>query len=202
MTAKSHRIGYTDTARRAFAACLVVLGIAAATPANAIEPLKVVLDQASILKLPEGTSTVVVGNPLIADVAIQSGGLVVVTGKGYGATNLVALDRAGATLMERELQVRGGGDNTVFVYRGAERESGLPRGDRIRIVPQGDELGGRFGLGLADRPRHLGGQARPHRHEAPQCRAPGRTADPGDRPQRVSPGALSRTVASVRSSSG
>jgi hypothetical protein len=46
-----------------------------------------------------------------------------VTGKGYGTTNFVALDRAGATLMERELQVRGGGENTVFVYRGSERES-------------------------------------------------------------------------------
>ena len=34
-----------------------------------------------------------VGNPLIADVAVQSGGLVVVTGKGYGSTNLIALDR-------------------------------------------------------------------------------------------------------------
>lgn len=123
MTAKSHRIGYPDTARRAFAACLLLIGMTAAPAASAIEPLKVVLDQASILKLPEGTSTVIVGNPLIADVSIQSGGLMVVTGKGYGATNLVALDRAGATLMERELQVRGGGDNTVFVYRGAERES-------------------------------------------------------------------------------
>lgn len=123
MTATIHRIGYPNAARRALAACLIVLGISAVQPANAAEPLKVVLDQASILKLPEGTSTVIVGNPLIADVSIQAGGLVIVTGKGYGATNLVALDRAGSTLMERELQVRGGGNNTVFVYRGAERES-------------------------------------------------------------------------------
>ena len=62
------------------------------------------------IKLPEGATTIVVGNPLIADVSVQAGGLVVVTGKGYGTTNLVALDRTGATLMERELQVRGGGE--------------------------------------------------------------------------------------------
>ena len=48
------------------------------------------------MKLPEKVSTIVVGNPLIADVAVQSGGLVVVTGKGYGTTNLIVLDRAGA----------------------------------------------------------------------------------------------------------
>lgn len=123
MTATMLRIGTPNAARRALAACLIVLGISAAQGANAAEPLKIVLDQASILKLPDGTSTVIVGNPLIADVSIQAGGLVIVTGKGYGATNLVALDRAGSTLMERELQVRGGGANTVFVYRGGERES-------------------------------------------------------------------------------
>jgi Flp pilus assembly secretin CpaC len=55
------------------------------------------LDQAKVLKLPEKTATLVVGNPLIADVAVQPGGIMVVTGKSYGVTNLVALDRGGAT---------------------------------------------------------------------------------------------------------
>ena len=41
-----------------------------------------------------------IGNPLIADASVQPGGIMVVTGKGYGVTNLVALDRDGATLME------------------------------------------------------------------------------------------------------
>ena len=59
------------------------------------------------MKLPEKVSTIVVGNPLIADVAVQSGGLVVVTGKGYGSTNLIVLDRTGSVLMERSIVVRG-----------------------------------------------------------------------------------------------
>ena len=41
------------------------------------EPVTVHLDQATLLKLPERTATIVVGNPLIADVAVQPGGLVV-----------------------------------------------------------------------------------------------------------------------------
>jgi Flp pilus assembly secretin CpaC len=123
MTAKIDRTGPWSVARRAPAGLLAALLLVLAQPAAAADVFKVVLDRASIMKLPDGTSTVVVGNPLIADVSIQAGGLAVVTGKGYGATNLVALDRAGATLMERELQVRGGGDSTVFVYRGVERES-------------------------------------------------------------------------------
>ena len=123
MTAKIQRIGPRPAVRLAFAACLTALALAGGPPAMAADPLRIVLDQATILKLPEGTATVIVGNPLIADVSIQAGGLTVVTGKGYGATNLVVLDRAGATLMERELQVRGNGENTVVVYRGGERES-------------------------------------------------------------------------------
>ena len=92
--------------------------------AHAAEKLEVVLDQATLMKLPEKVSTIVVGNPLIADVAVQSGGLVVVTGKGFGATNLIALDRSGAVLMERSIVVSGPTGPTVLqVYRGVQRET-------------------------------------------------------------------------------
>jgi hypothetical protein len=63
----------------------------------------------------------VVGNPLIADVAIQSGGVMVVTGKGYGNTNVVALDRAGKVLLERTIEVVGPRKDVVVVYRGIDR---------------------------------------------------------------------------------
>jgi hypothetical protein len=60
---------------------------------------------------------------LIADVSLQPRGKMVVTGKGYGATNIIALDRSGATLMNTTVQVVGPRDNVVVVYRGVERES-------------------------------------------------------------------------------
>jgi hypothetical protein len=94
------------------------------TPVSAAsEVLLVRLDQAALMKLPEKVATIVIGNPLIADVAIQSGGVAVVTGKGYGATNLIALDRSGATLMEKNILVQGPRDRIVVVYRGVDRES-------------------------------------------------------------------------------
>jgi Flp pilus assembly secretin CpaC len=98
----------------------------AADPAvlsSAAEPVTVYLDQAKILKLPERTATLVVGNPLIADAAVQPGGILVVTGKSYGVTNLIALDRAGVTLMEHPVQVQGPNENILVVYRGIDRES-------------------------------------------------------------------------------
>ena len=55
---------------------------------------------------------------LIADVALQSGGVVVVTGKGYGATNFIAMDRGGEVVMNRIIQVEGPTDQIVTVYRG------------------------------------------------------------------------------------
>jgi Flp pilus assembly secretin CpaC len=68
-------------------------------------------------------ATIVVGNPLIADVTLQTGGIIVVTGKGYGATNFVAMDRSGEILVDRVIQVEGPTDQLVTVYRGVERES-------------------------------------------------------------------------------
>jgi len=66
----------------------------------------------------------VVGNPLVADAVVQPGGIAVITAKSYGATNLIALDRTGTTLMEHPVQVVGPNDHVlVVVYRGIERES-------------------------------------------------------------------------------
>ena len=65
-----------------------------------------------------------IGNPLIADGTLQPGGLLVVTGKGYGTTNLVALDRAGRVVLDREVTVSGPGTgDLVVVYKGTDRES-------------------------------------------------------------------------------
>jgi Pilus formation protein N terminal region len=90
--------------------------------AGAAETITVVLDQAQLMPLPEKAGTIIIGNPLIADVALQAGGTMVVTGKGYGSTNLIVLDRAGATVLTKTIQVVGPRD-VVIVYRGVDRES-------------------------------------------------------------------------------
>jgi hypothetical protein len=97
--------------------------IAMVWPAAAAEPIVVLLDQARILQLPDRAATVVVGNPLIADLSIQPGGLAVITGKGYGATNFIVMDRSGAVLLEKTVEVQGPNDKIVVVYRGVDRET-------------------------------------------------------------------------------
>ena len=87
------------------------------------EAIAVNVDQAKLVKLPARVVTIVVGNPLIADVSLQTGGVVVVTGKGYGATNFIAMDRSGEVLVDRVIQVEGPTDQLVTIYRGVERET-------------------------------------------------------------------------------
>ena len=101
----------------------MLLWPAAALAAPAVDTILVNVDQAKLVKLPSRVATIVVGNPLIADVALQNGGIIVVTGKGYGATNFIAMDRAGDILVDRLIQVEGPTDQLVTVYRGVERES-------------------------------------------------------------------------------
>jgi Flp pilus assembly secretin CpaC len=100
---------------------LVWPAVAFAEPA--VDAIDVNVDQAKLVKLPSRVSTIVVGNPLIADVTLQTGGMIVVTGKGYGATNFIAMDRAGEVLVDRVIQVEGPTDKVVTIYRGVDRES-------------------------------------------------------------------------------
>jgi Flp pilus assembly secretin CpaC len=106
--------------RFAFLACTIAFASIAQAQA---ETVNIVLDQASILKLPEKVATIVIGNPSVADGSLQSGGLLVVTGKGYGTTNLIALDQRGNELAEYALKVSAPKDGRVTIYRGVERET-------------------------------------------------------------------------------
>ena len=113
--------------RRHARVCLLVAAAVLASPAagfaESADTIGVNVDQAKLVRLPGKVATIVVGNPLIADVTLQPGGMIVVTGKGYGATNFIALDRAGEILVDRQIQVEGPSDRLVTVYRGIERES-------------------------------------------------------------------------------
>jgi hypothetical protein len=120
----------TDVCVRGRAGLSRVIGLAAvffiltvASPGLAAEPITVQLDRARVIKLPERAATIVIGDPLIADLSLQPGGLAVITGKGYGATNVIVLDKDGAVLTEHTVEVKGPADPIVVVYRGVGRET-------------------------------------------------------------------------------
>jgi Flp pilus assembly secretin CpaC len=85
--------------------------------------LTVTVNRAKVIRLPERAQTVVVGNPAIADLSLQKNGIVVVTGKSYGSTNLIAIDGAGNMLAESLVNVIAQTDGLVVVQRAFERYS-------------------------------------------------------------------------------
>jgi hypothetical protein len=118
---------------------LVGAAALSATPTQA-DTVTVNLDEARVMKLPERVATIVIGNPLIADAALQSGGILVITGKGFGATNLLALDRSGRVVMDKTIQVLGPGSNDiVVVYKGMARETYSCAPDCERRITLGDD---------------------------------------------------------------
>jgi hypothetical protein len=108
---------------RALRLSAVSAAIFAAFPAAA-EVVSVNPDQARIMRLPPGAATIVIGNPMIADATLQGGNILVLTGKGYGSTNLLVLDRGGRVILDRTVEVETPKSaDLVVVYRGTKRES-------------------------------------------------------------------------------
>ncbi len=102
---------------------LCLSGLAALAAATADDVLNITVDQALGAKLPANTSTVIIGNPAIADVTtLKNSAGMVVTGKGYGQTNLIALDINGNLLDEKQIHVLPAA-HVLVVQRGASRES-------------------------------------------------------------------------------
>lgn len=95
----------------------------ASPAANAADTVVVTVNHAKVVRLPAKAQTVIVGNPGIADVAVQKNGVMVVTGKSFGVTNLIALDASGALLAESLVRVGASSDSLVTVHRGTDRES-------------------------------------------------------------------------------
>ena len=102
-------------------AAAIGAGSARADDADAV--IRITVDQAKLEKAPEGATTLIIGNPSIADVNIIKGGqLMVVTGKGFGQTNLIALDEKGKVIAEKQLRVDPP-RSVLVVQRGDSRQS-------------------------------------------------------------------------------
>ncbi len=110
---------YLKRGALALAGASFALALAVAAPAAAQEPITVVINQAKILKLSRAADTIVIGNPSIADAAVQDSSTIVLTGKGFGVTNLVILDADGQPIIDEQVTVSRQTANSVRIYRRA-----------------------------------------------------------------------------------
>jgi hypothetical protein len=121
--------------RALFAAAM----LAAATPAIAAGKngaVALALDEVHTLTFRNPVATVYVGNPTIADVTMIDARHAFVQGKGYGRTNLVALDRDNVQVFNTSITVTGNdGGGTVTLNRGAQRITLNCAGGRCEPTP-------------------------------------------------------------------
>ena len=77
----------------------------------------VTMNEAKIVKLARPADTIIIGNPAIADASVQDSRTIVLTGKGFGTTNLVVLDTSGSPIIDEQVTVSRGDTNSVRIYR-------------------------------------------------------------------------------------
>jgi Flp pilus assembly secretin CpaC len=77
----------------------------------------VTMNEARIVKLARPADTIIIGNPAIADASVQDAKTIVLTGKGFGTTNLVVLDTSGSPIIDEQVTVSRGDINSVRIYR-------------------------------------------------------------------------------------
>jgi len=97
---------------------VALLQAAAANNAAWAEPVQVVVGKSQMLQIEGQPSVIMVGNPAVADVVVETAGILFLVGLQPGETNLYVLDAAGRTLLETDVVVGRTGPRQVTVNRG------------------------------------------------------------------------------------
>jgi hypothetical protein len=151
----------------------VLLSLALITVGASFRPARagdliVRYDQSQLLRLPRPATEIIIGNPSIADVSLQGGSLLVVTGKTFGITNVIALDADRNVIQDQRVVVERDEHRIVNLHKGGTRftyscspncETNLTIGDDksyFELVQKHNSDKIRFSEGAAD---SSGGQA-------------------------------------------
>lgn len=102
---------------KAAAAALGFMGSALLAGHASAEAIEVQMNQARIVKLARPADTIIIGNPQIADASVQDPSTIVLTGKGFGVTNLVVMDDSGNVVVDEQVVVSRSFANSVRIYR-------------------------------------------------------------------------------------
>lgn len=116
----------TARKRMTFALLAIIgagLPLAGQTTKALAKDIIVPVDEAILVRLDKQASDVIIGNPSIADVSVQNGRLLVVTGKTFGITNIIILDSQGQEILSEKVHVQTDQKRLVRVFKGKSRAS-------------------------------------------------------------------------------
>ena len=97
--------------------------------------ISVPLDEVRVVAFSQPVSTIYVGNPMVADVSMIDSKHAFVLGKGFGATNIVALDGDGKQVVNDAVNVYGHTGSIVILHRGIAQATYNCAGARCEIAP-------------------------------------------------------------------
>jgi Flp pilus assembly secretin CpaC len=121
---RDRKTGRRALSLRSFVPLCAALTVVALTSGLAhANDLIVRYDQSQLLRLPRAISQVIIGNPSIADASVQASNLLVVTGKTFGVTNIIALDKQGNVIQDQRVIVQRDDVRMVNLHRGSQRQS-------------------------------------------------------------------------------
>ncbi|MAN61051.1 MAG: pilus assembly protein [Parvibaculum sp.] len=118
-------------------ACAAALSGLLAVPAWAAD-LKVEVNHSRLHTLGQAASTIIVGNPAIADVSVSNNNTLVVFGRSYGTTNLIALDATGRQIANLDVNVTAAHADMMTVNRGTGQLSYSCAPNCVRVINPAD----------------------------------------------------------------
>ena len=114
---------------------LAALILGSAVPASAAG-VSVAMDEVRTITFPKTVSTIYVGNPAVADINMIDSRHAFILGKGYGNTNMVALDKDGKQVSNTHISVLARQDSSLTLQRGANRVTYSCTAAHCEITPQ------------------------------------------------------------------
>ncbi len=101
-------------------AAIAAFAFIGALPAAAAETMTVVIGKSQMVRLAHDAGVVMIANPEIADVAIESPRLVFVLGRGPGVTNLTIFDHDGKLMVRTDVIVVPNSEGYVTMHRATD----------------------------------------------------------------------------------
>lgn len=101
----------------------LLAAVAFSAPEARANDLIVKYDQSQILRLPRPVAEIIIGNPSIADITVQSKDMLVITGKSFGITNIIVLDADKNIIQDQRIIVQRDQTKIVNVHKRADRQS-------------------------------------------------------------------------------
>lgn len=101
--------------------------------------VEIKINRAKVMRVSRPASMIIIGNPAIADATIQDAQTLIITGKQYGTTNLIVLDKQGEPIADEILTVSSALDGQVVIYKGASRQTFNCSPDCEPVMRLGDD---------------------------------------------------------------